>query len=664
MLSTSPNAQILKPPTYVYVAFAAVLLALWMPFIPTWYTFIHGWRVEIGASLLIGLILIYIYIRAERLASVLTISKKEFLIIVCPMIALVLWSVASASWAHSWKSALHHSAVWSLYVAFYLLVCNVVDTGREFGKILAIVTITLLLVSVPAVAEYCGYLVFGGTTTLGIRYAKWGEQIVTVLPLLLVCLIRLEGRRFWIGLSATAFLWLLIFCSMGRINILLFVFGVAAVGIGIAINKGYRRYFRKFVLIGFVLALAPLPLHLFSYFAESAHVPLVSRLRNSDAINSSNDFRKLMISVAGEMIAEHPIVGVGADNFWLEANKYRAVYGRANPDDINLANAEDQVPGFAHNEFLQITAELGLIGGALIALLLTGIALLGVRAVSGLRSGSLIPYAAAMGLFAFLVSSAVSAYSFRVMQNSMVFLFVLAVASKTLLGKDGASDPVRLTPTKIRFACAAGIFACCVLVVYSAVRVSSVIVAEKADAIADIGAASNMYKLAADLDDENPDARFRCAMRLFSDARYAEAIPWLRETIAIGHARSSDFSYMATAQSLSGDDAGAEDTMATAAELYPRSPFVLTRYSLILAGNGKTDLGERAFERGIAIDHAAAKTWRAVIEKGPKVTSELAATQSDYLQVMQLQPTSSMYAVVAERLIRHPEERKFSIRGF
>jgi len=296
--------------------------------------------------------------------------------------------------------------------------------------------------------------------------------------------------------------------------------------------------------------------------------------------------------------------------------------------------------------------------------MLTGIALLGLRAVTGLRSGSLIPYAAAMGLFAFLVSSSVSAYSFRVMQNSMVFLFVLAVASKTLLGKDGASDPVTLTSTKIRFACAAGIFACCVLMVYSAVRVSSVIVAEKADAIADIGAASNMYKLAADLDDENPDARFRCAMRFFSDARYAEAIPWLRETIAIGHARSSDFSYMATAQSLSGDDAGAENTMATAAELYPRSPFVLTRYSLILAGNGKTDLAERAFERGIAIDHAAAKTWRAVIEKGPKVTSELAATQSDYLQVMQLQPTSSMYAVVAERLIRHPEERKFSIRGF
>jgi O-antigen ligase len=662
MTSYSSKVRGLSPPIGVYAAFAAVQLALWIPYLPTWYTFLYGWRVEIGASVLLGSILTYLFIRSESVAAAFTISKKEFLLVVCPMLALILWSAASALWAHSWKSTVHHASVWSIYLIFYLLVRNVVATRREFEKILATVTITLVLVSIPAVAEYCAYLVFGGSTSLGIRFAKWGEQIVTILPLLLVCLVRLEGRRFWIGLTATALLWLLIFCSLGRINLFLFAFGVVAVGIAIAINKAYRRYFRKFILIAFVLALSPLPLHVFSYFADNPEVPLVARLSNSAALSSSNNFRKLMVSLAGEMIVDNSILGVGADNFWIELNKYRAVYGTANPNDANLAAAEDEVPGFAHNEFLQMVAELGIVGGAIAAFMLAGVAVMLLKALGGLRSGSLLPYAAAVGLLAFIISSMVSSYSFRVMQNGIVFFFILAVASKTFFRK--SSNRFTLSPTNLRAACGAGILACCVLAAYSAVRLSSVFFVEKADAVVDIDEASEMYKLAASVDDENPAARYRHGMRLFEKERYAEAIPLLRETIAVGHARSSDFSYMATAQSLSGDDAGAEDTMAIAVSLYPRSPFVWTRYSLILAQNGKTDLAGLAFEKAIAIDRTAANSWKAVIEKGPKAASDLAARDSDYVHVMQLTPSSSMYAVVAERLIRHPEERKFSAHGF
>jgi hypothetical protein len=62
-----------------------------------------------------------------------------------------------------------------------------------------------------------------------------------------------------------------------------------------------------------------------------------------------------------------------------------------------------------------------------------------------------------------------------------------------------------------------------------------------------------------------------------------------------------------------------------------------------------------------AVDHRAATTWRGVITTGPKAVSEMAATDDNYLQVMELVPTSAMYAVVIERYIKHPDEQRFSM---
>jgi Ca2+/Na+ antiporter len=61
---------------------------------------------------------------------------------------------------------------------------------------------------------------------------------------------------------------------------------------------------------------------------------------------------------------------------------------------------------------------------------LVGVAIMCFRAIRHMKRGSLYGFAAVLGLAMFLASSAVSAYSFRVMQNGIVFFFVLAVAAK------------------------------------------------------------------------------------------------------------------------------------------------------------------------------------------------------------------------------------------
>jgi O-antigen ligase len=608
--------------------------------------------------------LIYLLLNENRFSFKRELSPDEWKFIVLPIIAFVVWSSLSALWAPSWKSAIHHSLIWAEYLIFFIVFRQVVDSGDGFGKLLKVILVTLAIYATPAIIEYCAYLAVGGSTTIGMRFAKYCEQIVTILPIVLVAVVRTRGRRFAIGTAAVSLLWLLVFCSLGRANYMLFGFVIAATFLVLLIPRGQRRYLPRFALLGAVLVLSLIPIHLFLIAAPDAVVPIVRRLNDAATTANSNNFRKLMLSISEEMVSAHPVIGVGADNYGMQLNSYRAQYGVSNPDDVNLVNAEDEIPSHAHNEFVQIVAELGIVGGLIFAWFLSGIAIMAFRAVRRVRSGSPYPLAAVLGLGMFLASSLVSAYSFRVMQNGIVFFFVLAVASKLLLKRDPqsqpASRPISISPERRRFAMATGILVCLGLLAYSGVRIGSVIASVRANRTKTLERALPLYELAMRLDDENPDARQNLGMRLFRNRRYKESIPYLESAISIGRAPSAELSYLATAKTLTGDPQGAEETMASALSLYPRSPFVLTRYATVLESNGKTAAAAEMFDRAVRIDERAARSWRLMIVGGPKSLGEMAARDAGYSTVMDLQPENSIYAVVTERLIMHPEEQKYS----
>jgi O-antigen ligase len=655
-----------RPTLGFLIGLAVVMLALWFPFIPAWQTFIHMWRVEIAGSGLLLCSLIYFALRAggAQADSFPDVRRDELKFVILPIIAFITWSLLSALWAPSWKSAVHHSLIWAEYLIFYIVFRHLLERDRGLKALLTVFVLTLVLYSLPAIVEYCAYLSFGGQTTIGVRFAKYGEQVVTLMPLVLLGVVRTRGRQFAIGAAVVMVLWLLIFCSLGRANYLLFGAVIVSLFVCVWISKRYRKYAPRFALLVALLVAAPVPLHVFSLFAADGTVPALARLNDTQSLNDSNNFRKLMISVSGGMIRDNLLVGIGADNFGMQVNGYRKAYGAANPDDIDLSTAEAEIPSHAHNEFLQIAAELGVVGVAIFCWLLIGLIILGIRALQRVRSGSLYPAAAILGLGMFLASSLVSSYSFRVMQNGIVFFFVLAVAATFLAGSrknEKSTASVAFSPTTLRFAAATAIVACVGLLVYTAVRLSSVIITARANQTQSVQDALPLYELAMMLDDENPDARHNLGMRIFRGRGYARSVPYLESAILIGRAPSAELSYLATAQSLSGDPAAAEATMKMASELYPRSPFVLTRYSTLLESHGKHDEAGALFNRAKQINERAAITWRAAITRGPKALSEMAARDSAYMHVMELTPQGSIYAVITERFIRFPEEQRFSL---
>lgn len=636
---------------------AIVFLSLLVSFGEDYYTFIHMWKVELLGSLLLIGSLGYIMLR-RREPVVIAVSKLEIRLIVLPLLAMVLLSAASALWAPSWKSAVHHSLVWSQYLIFYIVIRQIVKSDRNYIALLTILSAPFVIYAVPAVVEYCAHLVLGGATALGIRYAKYGEQINTITPLVIAALLPLKGRRFVFGIGGLVMMWLLIFCSLGRINIILFTLATVSFAAVVFAFRRFHIYRTRIAIIVLTLILAPFPLHLFSLFAENPNIPMVKRVSDEAGISASNNLRKLMTSLSLEMFRAHPVGGIGADNFGFEVNNYRASYAGRSPQDPNLASAENEISERAHNEYLQILAELGIVGAAIFGWLLAGIALMAYRAAVR-RPVSLTGIAAVLGLGMFLASSLVSSYSFRLIQNGFVFFFVLAVASKHFM-KPEAEDArgfVEISPRVLNYGLAAGIAACLMLGAYSVVRVSSVIITTNANYVEDLDEALPVYEQAIAIDDENPDAHSSAAYRLLRAGRYDEATAHYRESINIGKGTSTEFSHLTTAQLLGGDGSGAEATLAEAALLYPRSPFVLTRYAVVLKENGKEAESRSQFDRALQINKRAANTWWTYITEGARAASEKANFDENYSAIMDVQPQSAIYAIGLERELKNPSEQ-------
>jgi O-antigen ligase/Tfp pilus assembly protein PilF len=645
-----------------YLGLVLVMLSLWMWFIPDWPTFIHSWRVELFASVFLFITLLFVFVRARNFDGRITFSKDELRFIILPLLAFILWSSASVVWAPSWKSAVHHTLVWSAYLIFYCIVRYLLEQKGQYRRFLYVFTAALLFYALPAIAGFVALSLFGGANRLGIGYATFGEQVLSLLPLVLIAIVNLRRRRFILGVVVATSLCLLIVSTFGRTNYFLFALGTAATGSVIFVFRRFHIYRARFALTAATMVVAALAANSLPMFSVAEVKPETHRFRDTASITASNNFRKLMTSLSIEMISAHPVIGIGADNFGFEVNRYREAYGVRHPDDPNLGAAESEIPERAHNEYLQIFAELGAIGFAIFAWFLVGLLVLGIRLLRRYDYYPLHAYGALIGLGLFLASSLVTSYSFRLIQNGFVFFFVLALAV-TLIFRNKDREPARatLSPTSLRFGSAAGMIACVLFIAYCSTRVASAIIANQANATQDLDAAAFKYQTAIAIDNENPRALESLGMRLLHNGRYAEAADYLSRSVEMGLGTSTDFSYLASAYGLAGDNAAAEITMRRASLFYPRSAFVLARYSALLKENGKDEEAAQALSRAMEIDPRAAKTWYSMVTAGTKATSDRSAYDKDIIPVMELVPTPAIYAVTTERLIRFPEERKFSL---
>lgn len=312
------------------------------------------------------------------------------------------------------------------YALFVFIACNVRE--RYVGPLVDALAATVLVQALLAVAQYLTgsslglaslgeselmRMTFGGETFVRVAATlvhpnQFSNFLGLILPVLLSVLLtgrRGPGRRV---LYATVFalgmlVFVLSFSRTGWIHLAV----SSAVVVLMSVRRGIvrREVSNVAVVGGLVVAIMLL------VFSGA----IVARLFDSDPVLVTMRFD--MGRVAWRMIAENPVLGVGANNY---------VHVLPDYDFLGVMTAP------VHNVYLLLAAELGVLGlGAFIAVLVA----LATRAVRSSRSANALTGAVAVGLAGALAGFAVDGLSdFSYALASMHALFWLLAGLTVALG--------------------------------------------------------------------------------------------------------------------------------------------------------------------------------------------------------------------------------------
>jgi tetratricopeptide (TPR) repeat protein len=255
--------------------------------------------------------------------------------------------------------------------------------------------------------------------------------------------------------------------------------------------------------------------------------------------------------------------------------------------------------------------------------------------------------AAAAGIAAFLFSSLFSSFSFRLVQNGVVFFFLAAL----LIGK--RSEKTGKKP----FFLAAALVVCICMAVFSSMKAVSQYMTYRGEINSDVAASLADFSTAEKIDTANAAANYIAASKLLNDFRYGEAAAQFQAAINKGIGTTATYSYLISSHSLNGNDQAALESAANAVKVFPYSPFLLTRYSVLLEKAGNSHEAQTQFARAQKIDARQAETWKIFIMQGARNAAEAGRNGVGITLMADLYPQDGLYAMLAERQILHPEER-------
>jgi O-antigen ligase len=398
----------------------------------------------------------------------------------------------------------------------------------------------------------------------------------------------------------------------------------------------------------------------------------IARLQTDLKNDDNTRARMLFWGVGFEMLREHPLLGVGANNYETAFPEARARFSERHPDSPLVALNEHLLVVYAHNEYVQLAAETGAIGLTLFLLFATALVYTFLRALRH-PTKALPALGAGAGMFAFAISSGASASSFRYFGGGLLFFFAASVVAHVAASTGASRIEARnssLTPNLspapntsltlsprarralTRFALAASIvLTCC-----AGLQAAATVLQGMAEASADPLRAERLYRASLIADGWSARAHFGYGAWLHARGRAAESLPHMRYAVAHGLNSSTCFARLAAAETEAGDLAAAERTLALAARVYPRSVFLHVRHALALEGTGRSDEAALELYAAKLINSRAAAGWRQLIFND--IDAAIAAYKSDPSHVAkpgELQPEDAVIAIVQENERRFPE---------
>ncbi len=576
------------------------------------------------ASILLGLSIIIL----ARSKSKYSLDREQVLML-APLALFLIWATVSLAWTTEMADGVRLIAIWLCFAIYFAIALLQLDL-RSAGWLSFALSILILILAVSQFIEYRKFHgeMFGVFFSHGIT----SELLAMILPL--QAAVYLTTRKKWLavvcfliaGTGAGAMLLTL------RRGPLLGV-AVGATFIGLAWLRGWLRPVDRWRLIIAAVAIAILAGGVLTFKREE----LKTRLRGAFEVQTARAERGVELGLTSrmakwltgwEMARRNAVIGVGNGAFPAEYGKYRR-YFVENPAYSKIAAASesedyDEIRSpHVHNEFLQVMAELGLVGLILWGFFWVIVVRVLWRARGSIESG--LPIGALAGLIAFGICSAVSGFSFRFSPSAVIAACVAglgcaAARSAPMANRSSEETPPPASRVLPKVPVLVGIGLLLLVMLALGLRNRDVLSSQTAqsqidfrfslDSLAINEGLLRRYQQVIALDEANSGAHLGMGFLLFQMKRPAEAIPHIEYAYRHSYNRPYTPVLLAFALEQTGDLDRAISLLGECLASYPKSIIARSVRAELLEKQGRSQ--EAAEERAVVenLDASLARSWQ------------------------------------------------------
>lgn len=545
---------------------------------------------EVTFSLAALLVVLLLWRTQARRRLLLPGSEMKLLM---AMFLFTGWGLLSLLWSPDAGETLHHTGLWLTYCALFF-------GGRALLRrraVVALATTLLLTAFVLSLLRLCEYLTISEARPVqSLMFVNFGivpEILLTLLPLVMVT--ALKARRSavaWSSLVAAVLIWMASL-STYQFTPLLAAAAALLVLTGAVVTGWLRpRGWSRALLL--LVALAITALWQFNLPSKADGYQVASQASGYDLIRrkaemtrtgkSSVGIRLLIWRTALEMGLAQPLIGTGAGAFKSLYYQYRGLVA-ARPEMAGvLARADaddDELVCRTHNEFIQVFAELGLVGLALMTALCLLLLLRCVKPEVHQRS---IALSVGVGALAFLVSSCLTSFSFRWVPCGACFFLLI-----TLLPRSAGrfSDRRRSVPRRVTGLLAA---LCLLSCGFSLRALTGEYLLGRGEALVRRSEGRiSYYQSALTADPAGYATHFSLGRELFLTGRHRAAISHLEYSLRHGISNTYGFAILAFAHEGAGELTSAQQVLREGVASYPTSVFLRALYGHLLEKNGEAE---------------------------------------------------------------------------
>jgi O-antigen ligase len=649
-LLTSIQKCVREPLNIIGALWAVVLLMPFAPGLPKPSLGGLPWRQELFLAFLFSVTFFFLLLKGWRSReSFISLRPNEWPVLL-PLVLFILWSAASALWATAVYPALHHTFVWTAYALFFVLMRRVAERPRLLRTSLLALASVIFILSLSCMIEFWGAPDESGVRTVSLFrfFNGFGEMLSVSIPLFAALALKLRRTRAALLCGATAIAaWLAMLQALERAPII----GASVALIALALLSLFFRSFRPHSLRRAALLLAAFALVTALQVLPSplteGHSSAAARLQATSASEPNTRVRFLFWGIGLEMLRERPVTGVGANNYDAAYPQARAQFSLRHPASPLIAMHEEMIVERAHNEYVQILAELGIVGFSLFLTFCCALMFAAWRALRDSKS-ALVP-GACCSLLAFALSSGASSASFRWMGGGLLFFFAAAIVSRA--GASAAPSgrqavTLSLIPARVAIA---GAFALALLMFGGrCAQGVSTMLHGAAQGRKESAQAEQLYRNALRLNPLDATTHLDFGLRLYAEKRAGEAMPHLRYALERGMNTSVCYAYLAAAEAGSNDTTAAAATMAQAVNVYPRSVFLRVRHAAALKAVGRAEEAEKEFAVAVSLDSRTARGWQELMSGGADRAKAIAYNDKSVAMPGELYPENCILMTIAE----------------